>query len=339
MEVWHPIVILNKNKLINYRRHAFSDLRPYVCIVEDCKANSIQFASRSEFAAHLTEHQLYQTWRCTKCGASSQSFDFIQDHIARSHLPSTSAEQDSQIEKRSHSRDLSTQRCPFCNDIPGQQNFVGHICHHLEEISLSAIPREEEGYDEDDGEAMSWEGSSPGEVDKREMGTAAVEEIPEESEPKFVTGPVRDEGSWGNSWGGTWGASTSKKDKKKLAVGTIVDPSHDGGFKNVEETEPTSEPVPDLEKATKGAFPFWFTSASKKNKKDKKDKAKKAEPESIHKDISREPSHPGSSSKGGRGVAQWACCNCGESGMTVRLISCTCGHYRCETCYVHSSRK
>jgi hypothetical protein len=46
-------------------------------------------------------------------------------------------------------RDLSTEKCPFCDDIPGISKFVGHLCHHLEEISLSAIPQNTESDDED----------------------------------------------------------------------------------------------------------------------------------------------------------------------------------------------
>ncbi|KFY81626.1 hypothetical protein V500_11241 [Pseudogymnoascus sp. VKM F-4518 (FW-2643)] len=218
-----------------WKRHAFSDLRPYVCIVEDCKANSIQFASRSEFAAHLTEHQSYKTWRCTKCDTSSQNFDFIQDHVAHSHLPSMSAEQDCQIQELSHVRDLSTQRCPFCNDIPGKANFVGHICHHLEETSLSAIPREEEEFDGDYGEVMSWEGASLGRADKKEMGATAAGEILEESEPEPVTNPGNDEDDWGS------------------AV-TIVIPGQDKEIKDVEETEPAPKSVPDPKKTTEDGF-------------------------------------------------------------------------------------
>jgi hypothetical protein len=200
------------SKLTNYRRHAYSDLRPYVCIVEDCKANSVQFASRSEFAAHLTEHQSYKTWRCTKCDISSQSFHFIQDHVARNHPLSTPAQQGCQIEELSHLRDLSTQPCHFCNDIPGHANFIGHICHHLEETSLSAIPREEDEFDEDARQGMSWEGNSSGDADKSEIERAAVEEILEKPKPEPTTGLDRDEGAWGER---AWGASTSKKDKKK----------------------------------------------------------------------------------------------------------------------------
>ncbi|OBT83137.1 hypothetical protein VE02_07230 [Pseudogymnoascus sp. 03VT05] len=163
-----------------WKRHAFSDLRPYVCIVEDCKANSVQFASRSEFAAHLTEHQSYKTWRC-------------------------------------------------------HANFVRHICHHLEETSLSAIPREEDEFDDDDGEGMSWEENSPGDVDKTEIERAAVEEILQKPQPDPTTKPSKDEwdfaveeipeesrpepvmehNKYEEGWGASWGASTLTKDKKK----------------------------------------------------------------------------------------------------------------------------
>lgn len=35
----------------------------------------------------------------------------------------------------------------------------------------------------------------------------------------------------------------------------------------------------------------------------------------------------------------WSCCDCGESGMTVRLISCTCGHCKCKDCVIYLTHK
>lgn len=41
-----------------------------------------------------------------------------------------------------------------------------------------------------------------------------------------------------------------------------------------------------------------------------------------------------------RGVSLWTCCDCGESGQTIRIISCSsCGCPRCEYCHVYSSHK
>ena len=66
--------------------------------------------------------------------------------------------------QRTHPRDLSRLKCPFCNGIPGAVGFVGHICHHLEELSLSALPQEaqlEEGSEgEVDDKSLIWRSTS-----------------------------------------------------------------------------------------------------------------------------------------------------------------------------------
>jgi hypothetical protein len=73
--------------------------------------------------------------------------NLLQEHATQMHQASNEGE--IQIEERRVLRDLSSQRCQFCGQIPGTNKFVGHICHHLEEISLSAVPKEEEDIDED----------------------------------------------------------------------------------------------------------------------------------------------------------------------------------------------
>jgi hypothetical protein len=135
--------------LTEARRHAFADLRPYVCIVEDCDADHMDFSSRTEFAAHLLKHQCTKLWRCTHCGHTGSERTAIETHIARSHPALASKSRESAIEEKNVVRDLSTEKCPFCQDIPGISKFVGHLCHHLEEISLSAVPRNAELEDED----------------------------------------------------------------------------------------------------------------------------------------------------------------------------------------------
>lgn len=130
-----------------YRRHIFADLRPYVCISDGCEVNHIDFTSRGEFAAHLTEHQQTKLWACTQCGHTEESKDIVIDHIKFKH---SNEDQKIDIIEKSIHRDLPSEKCPFCSEVPGAAKFVGHICHHLEEVSLSAIPRPAEE-DEDDG--------------------------------------------------------------------------------------------------------------------------------------------------------------------------------------------
>ena len=111
----------------------------------------MSFASRAEFAAHLSEHQRLIIWNCTECGHAEEKRDFIQDHIDLNHTKDGWGDQDVIITQKLVLRDLSHQLCPFCGKVPGALEFVGHLCHHLEEISLSAIPPDSGADEEDEG--------------------------------------------------------------------------------------------------------------------------------------------------------------------------------------------
>lgn len=41
----------------------------------------------------------------------------------------------------------------------------------------------------------------------------------------------------------------------------------------------------------------------------------------------------------GRSITVWECCDCGEAGMTLKMISCTCGHTRCVNCETSPTHK
>jgi hypothetical protein len=148
------VPISNRIHLIVVRQHAFADLRPYVCIVEDCDANHMEFASRNEFAAHLREHQHTKLWACKHCGHTNGKRHLIEAHLESTHAALNNESRDWEIMEKTLLRDLSKQKCPFCDEIPGAVKFVGHLCHHLEEISLSAVPRDAEMDDEDDGNSV-----------------------------------------------------------------------------------------------------------------------------------------------------------------------------------------
>jgi hypothetical protein len=148
------------------RRHAFSDLRPYICIVDDCDADYMDFSSRAEFAAHLTEHQHINLWICAQCGHTEEKKYLIRDHINFKHATGDNTHRNVDFIQKSVPRDLSSQSCPFCGEVPGTAEFVGHLCHHLEEISLSAIPRDAGDDEDDEGESSSGTSLSKGRIEE-----------------------------------------------------------------------------------------------------------------------------------------------------------------------------
>ena len=132
-------------------RHIYWDLRPYTCIIDGCDADPFNFISRADFKAHLIEHQVARIWKCKNCGHPEESLRAARYHFAYAHRSLCSLNDDDAFDQEEVRRDLGKQVCPFCNKIPGQANFVGHICHHLEEVSMSAVPREGELEESDRG--------------------------------------------------------------------------------------------------------------------------------------------------------------------------------------------
>jgi hypothetical protein len=112
----------------------------------------MDFETRTDFANHLREHQQATLWACTHCGHTDESRQLVENHLANIHAGLSSG---NAIVEKCILRDLSKQRCPFCNETPGAIQFVGHLCHHLEEISLAAVPQEVEIDDDDDNDGHS----------------------------------------------------------------------------------------------------------------------------------------------------------------------------------------
>ena len=135
----------------------------------------MEFETRTDFANHLREHQQATLWACIHCGHADESRELVENHLASAHTGLSSG---IAIVEKSVLRDLSKQRCPFCNETPGAIQFVGHVCHHLEEISLAAVPQEVEidDDDEDDGHPNQSFGAPE----------TTAEECAESGEPKVV---------------------------------------------------------------------------------------------------------------------------------------------------------
>jgi hypothetical protein len=118
-----------------HRRHLYSDLRPYICIFEDCPAKEHQFSIRDDWVEHIgVAHGLAPEWQsisCPLCGVEtgngrascSRHIASHLEEIALAALPNTSEIDDVHA---STSKDLSrhlvavhedreSYECPICN--------------------------------------------------------------------------------------------------------------------------------------------------------------------------------------------------------------------------------
>ncbi|KAH8796955.1 hypothetical protein F5882DRAFT_515347 [Hyaloscypha sp. PMI_1271] len=133
-------------------------------------------------------------WACTHCGHTDESRQLVENHLASIHTGLSSG---SAIVERLILRDLSKQRCPFCNETPGAMQFVGHLCHHLEEISLIAVPQEVEiDDDDDDGHSNQSFISKSREGESTQISTSDLPDDPflrllrKDDHPHYVIAPL-----------------------------------------------------------------------------------------------------------------------------------------------------
>ena len=116
------------------------------------------FASRGEFAAHLTEHRFNTTWSCKKCGYVDTDRGKFRSHLDSEHsgIPAEHILNIVKTSERRTPRNLEHEKCPLCGEIPTAMKYIGHVSHHLEELSLSAIPQ---GVDPDSDSDLSCSSS------------------------------------------------------------------------------------------------------------------------------------------------------------------------------------
>lgn len=158
-------------KETSWRKHGFSDLRPYVCTFERCDVKL--FADRRDWFEHELEQHRVQ-WHCRFCEkANFSSLERFQKHLRLQHAQDVTDDQlDALTEASKRPIDrMAALDCPFCDeweaklresnpDISAEETIVvtpsqfrQHVGSHMQQLALFAIPR---GYLEGDADADSF---------------------------------------------------------------------------------------------------------------------------------------------------------------------------------------
>ena len=132
--------------LIKPRMHVFADIKPYICTFSPCKIELAQFSNRAAWAEHeFSEHRNTCCWRCTECLEEFRTASLYLDHLLQVHQRAFSdigrqIATDTALEKRENGTEGET--CPVCLTVPGKSKrlFIKHVCHHMEQIALMALP-------------------------------------------------------------------------------------------------------------------------------------------------------------------------------------------------------
>jgi hypothetical protein len=153
------------------RRHVLNDLEPYVCVFEDCNDAHRLFRDRAAWLSHMQETHTKQ-WTCTAAGHKLCVFETEQgfeDHMRVDHAAGFKESQLPWYKKRSQGPAASTfSACPLCGYEPTKEkintltnakgsdkkqkyerskiiseDIVKHLAGHLQEISMKALPWQE----------------------------------------------------------------------------------------------------------------------------------------------------------------------------------------------------
>ena len=162
--------------------HVFADLQPYICTFPACSDELLRFTTRSAWAQHeFDEHRFRYLWKCTICDRELASPDTWRDHLRHDHKCTLTR---SQLEKvaagalRWRDMPIENESCPLCQDCPGRSRriFTKHVCRHMEEIALMALPRDPE----DDND------KSESESDKTNQSVDSATSRPKENIPNLL---------------------------------------------------------------------------------------------------------------------------------------------------------
>jgi DNA-directed RNA polymerase subunit RPC12/RpoP len=139
--------------------HVFSDLQAYICTFNDCHERLKTFSTRTLWSRHeLEAHFSEKSFRCHDCHESSVTFtdqESFLDHLNRIHgreaLTHVHALGMAQAAAQSVPRSFTDQKCPLCaqTDWKSRREYFTHLGKHLEQISLAALPQEEDESEDD----------------------------------------------------------------------------------------------------------------------------------------------------------------------------------------------
>lgn len=114
---------------ILHRTHVTSDLRPYVCTVEECDRPQQQFATVKDYDRHERANHDFQSE--------------IVKHVVQGHR--------SLVDLLMHPARYRRDKCPFCDQVTaaatGRNSREGHVGRHMEEIAFLVVPKLYEDWD------------------------------------------------------------------------------------------------------------------------------------------------------------------------------------------------
>lgn len=127
------------HELIN-RQHIYDELRPFVCLEDDCHNGDAQYESIGQWVGHMRQHH-WQTWTCGLCLDIFDKSILLETHLEKEHALVETSEVDDLVSSGEGSKapDNPTM-CPFCGEIlEGLETYGFHVGHHQGQVALSIL--------------------------------------------------------------------------------------------------------------------------------------------------------------------------------------------------------
>ncbi|KAM7185320.1 hypothetical protein V8F20_011853 [Naviculisporaceae sp. PSN 640] len=137
-------MIITASTTISWRRHVFSDLRPYVCLFEQCPEANREFTRRRDWTAHESQNH-WKKYLCPAgCNKEFTSVSQCQEHLGEAHPDSIPPDHvDAMINLSA--RPLVAEdgiRCPLCRkQLLSFKKYWRHVGTHQKQLALFALPK------------------------------------------------------------------------------------------------------------------------------------------------------------------------------------------------------
>ncbi|OBS22578.1 hypothetical protein FPOA_08914 [Fusarium poae] len=136
-------MMITASSTVSWKRHVLADLRPYVCLWEDCTASGMEFMRRHEWTMHETQNHL-KTYHCPcSCGKTFSVRSKCQSHVRKAHPDAFSSSQlDAMIDLSAKpTREDESVSCPMCKEtLSSVKDYQRHVGRHQEQLALFALP-------------------------------------------------------------------------------------------------------------------------------------------------------------------------------------------------------
>ncbi|KAF2877446.1 hypothetical protein BDV95DRAFT_147432 [Massariosphaeria phaeospora] len=147
------------NNRVEWKRHVFRDLRPYICTFQDCHNPDKQYLTRHDWMYH--EKQMHRRqWVCEEHEQTFATSDMFLEHVSDWHTVFRSKEQEAVLLEISERQldEMEIVACPLCPDERRLMALERHLAEHLESISLFVLPT----HVEDDRDNTDSKGAAGG---------------------------------------------------------------------------------------------------------------------------------------------------------------------------------